>query len=88
MPAIGLIGPSGGLDDGEREAALSAGILPVRLSDGRLRTETAALAWAAWWSRRGLRAAVLGRIRCAGAGWGPGRGPGVTGGLTLGGARP
>jgi 16S rRNA (uracil1498-N3)-methyltransferase len=49
-PAIGLVGPSGGLDDGERRAALAAGFRPLRLSDARLRTETAALAWAAWWS--------------------------------------
>jgi len=49
-PAIGLVGPSGGLDDGEREAALAAGFQLVRLSAARLRTETAALAWAVWWS--------------------------------------
>jgi 16S rRNA (uracil1498-N3)-methyltransferase len=48
--AIGLVGPSGGLDDGEREAAAAAGFRPVRLADARLRTETAALAWAACWS--------------------------------------
>ena len=52
-PAIGLIGPSGGLDDGETQAALVAGFQPLRLSDARLRTETAALAWAAWWSAGG-----------------------------------
>jgi 16S rRNA (uracil1498-N3)-methyltransferase len=49
-PAIGLVGPSGGLDDGELQAALVAGFHPLRLSDARLRTETAALAWAVWWS--------------------------------------
>jgi 16S rRNA (uracil1498-N3)-methyltransferase len=48
--SIGLIGPSGGLEDGERQAALVAGFQPLRLSDARLRTETAALAWGAWWS--------------------------------------
>jgi 16S rRNA (uracil1498-N3)-methyltransferase len=48
--AVGLVGPSGGLDDREREAALEAGFQPLRLSDARLRTETAALAWAVWWS--------------------------------------
>jgi 16S rRNA (uracil1498-N3)-methyltransferase len=47
---IGLVGPSGGLEDGERQAALAAGFQPLRLSDARLRTETAALAWAVWWS--------------------------------------
>jgi 16S rRNA (uracil1498-N3)-methyltransferase len=52
-PEIGLVGPSGGLDDGERQAALAAGFRPLRLSDARLRTETAALAWAVWWSGGG-----------------------------------
>lgn len=52
-PTIGLIGPSGGWDVGERESALSAGFRAVSLSDARLRTETAALAWAAWWSSSG-----------------------------------
>jgi 16S rRNA (uracil1498-N3)-methyltransferase len=52
-PAIGLVGPSGGLDDEERRAALVAGFQPLCLSDARLRTETAALAWAAWWSADG-----------------------------------
>jgi 16S rRNA (uracil1498-N3)-methyltransferase len=47
---IGLVGPASGLDDGERAAAQRSGFVPIRLSDGRLRTETAALAWAAWWS--------------------------------------
>ena len=50
MPGTGLVGPSGGLEQAERAAALAAGFLPVRLADARLRTETAALAWAAWWA--------------------------------------
>jgi 16S rRNA U1498 N3-methylase RsmE len=49
-PATGLIGPSGGLDGEEREAALRAGFRTIRLSEARLRTETAAVAWAAWWA--------------------------------------
>lgn len=53
-PAIGLVGPSGGLAEGERREALDAGFQPLRLSDARLRTETAALAWAAWWSAGGV----------------------------------
>ena len=53
-PAVGLVGPSGGLDDGERQAALAAGFQLLRLSDARLRTETAALAWAVWWSAGGV----------------------------------
>jgi 16S rRNA (uracil1498-N3)-methyltransferase len=48
--AVGLVGPSGGLADGERELALREGFLPVCLSDARLRAETAALAWGVWWS--------------------------------------
>jgi 16S rRNA (uracil1498-N3)-methyltransferase len=52
-PAVGLVGPSAGLDGEERKAALAAGFKPLRLSDARLRTETAALAWAAWWSAGG-----------------------------------
>ena len=48
--AIGLVGPSGGLDEEERQAALAAGFRLLRLADARLRTETAAVAWAAWWS--------------------------------------
>jgi len=52
-PVIGLIGPSGGFEEGEREAAVVAGFRPLRLSDARLRTETAAVAWSAWWSAGG-----------------------------------
>jgi 16S rRNA (uracil1498-N3)-methyltransferase len=52
-PAVGLVGPSGGLDDAEREAAVAAGFRAVCLSDARLRTETAALAWAARCSAAG-----------------------------------
>lgn len=50
---VALVGPAGGLDDGERAAAVRRGFVPILLSDGRLRTETAALAWAAWWSAGG-----------------------------------
>src|SRR5262245_57351856 len=48
--AVGLIGPSAGLSGPEREAALGAGFAPISFSDSRLRTETAAMAWACWWS--------------------------------------
>ena len=48
--AIGLIGPAGGLSESEREAVAQGGFVPICLSDSRLRTETAALAWACWWS--------------------------------------
>jgi 16S rRNA (uracil1498-N3)-methyltransferase len=50
MPGTGLIGPSAGLTGEEREMACKSGFVPIRLSDGRLRTETAALAWAVWWT--------------------------------------
>jgi 16S rRNA (uracil1498-N3)-methyltransferase len=46
-PGIGLavlIGPEGGLDDGERSLAEAAGFQPVRLGPRVLRTETAAIA--------------------------------------------
>jgi 16S rRNA (uracil1498-N3)-methyltransferase len=45
-PAIGAIGPSEGFAPGEEKLLLDSGFRPVRLSDGRLRTETAALALA------------------------------------------
>jgi 16S rRNA (uracil1498-N3)-methyltransferase len=38
-----LIGPEGGLDDGEIERAAAAGFTPVRLGPRVLRTETAGL---------------------------------------------
>jgi 16S rRNA (uracil1498-N3)-methyltransferase len=39
-----LIGPEGGLDDAEQQAAVGAGFMPVRLGPRVLRTETAAIA--------------------------------------------
>jgi 16S rRNA (uracil1498-N3)-methyltransferase len=48
--AIGLIGPASGLSPGESQRAREAGFQPISLSDGRLRTETAAVAWAGWWA--------------------------------------
>ncbi len=39
-----LVGPEGGLDEGEIEAALASGFQPLRLGPRVLRTETAALA--------------------------------------------
>jgi len=39
-----LVGPEGGLTDDERQAALAADFLPVRLGETTLRTETAAVA--------------------------------------------
>ena len=48
--AVGLVGPASGLTPGERELASRAGFRPISLADGRLRTETAAIAWAGWWA--------------------------------------
>ena len=49
--ALGAVGPSSGFDEQEKTLFQSLGFKPMCLSDGRLRTETAALAWAAWWAR-------------------------------------
>jgi len=38
-----LVGPEGGLDDGEVGAAHAAGFVPVRLGPRTLRTETASV---------------------------------------------
>jgi 16S rRNA (uracil1498-N3)-methyltransferase len=46
-PVTVLVGPEGGLTEGERLAALAAGYLPVALSPHTLRFETAAMAAAA-----------------------------------------
>ena len=54
---IGAIGPSGGFAARERERLGAAGFVPLRLSDGRLRTETAAISLAAWWAAAGPRRA-------------------------------
>ena len=48
--AVVLVGPAGGLTERERNVATQAGFTPVRLARARLRTETAALAWAARWT--------------------------------------
>jgi 16S rRNA (uracil1498-N3)-methyltransferase len=42
-----IVGPEGGLTEGEREAAVSAGYRPTALGSHTLRFETAALAAAA-----------------------------------------
>ena len=51
--AIGVVGPAPGLSPEESRALERAGFVPLRLADGVLRTETAALAWAAWWAAGG-----------------------------------
>jgi len=47
---VGLIGPAEGLEPEERRWALDSGFQPMKLGSNRLRCETAALAWAAWWA--------------------------------------
>lgn len=47
---VGLVGPAGGLSPSERRQVTEAGYIPISLSDARLRTETAAMALASWWS--------------------------------------
>ena len=47
---VGAIGPSCGFTTGERKCFEAAGFEPIRLADGRLRTETAAVSMAAWWA--------------------------------------
>jgi len=46
--SIGVIGPSQGLSRAEKTRLTEAGFEAMSLSDSRLRTETAALAWAIW----------------------------------------
>ncbi len=48
--SVGLIGPAAGLTPEEGALAAAAGFAPISLSDGRLRAETAAIAWACWWA--------------------------------------
>ena len=48
--SIVAVGPAEGFDAGERDSLVAAGFRPISLSDGRLRTETAAVSWASWWS--------------------------------------
>jgi 16S rRNA (uracil1498-N3)-methyltransferase len=50
---VGAIGPAGGFTHAESTSLEAARFVPMCLSDGRLRTETAALAWAAWWAAGG-----------------------------------
>jgi 16S rRNA (uracil1498-N3)-methyltransferase len=48
--SIGAVGPSGGFSPDEIALLQSAGFTPIPLASVRLRSETAALAWAAWWA--------------------------------------
>ncbi len=51
--SVGLIGPAPGLTWEELDLAQARGFKPIALSNNNLRTETAALAWAAWWAGSG-----------------------------------
>ncbi len=51
--SVGAIGPAAGLIEAERASLVAAGFEPIALADGRLRTETAAIAWAVWWAAGG-----------------------------------
>ncbi len=53
--AIGAIGPAGGFKVHERKRFEACGFVPICLADGRLRTETAALSWTAWWAAGGVQ---------------------------------
>jgi 16S rRNA (uracil1498-N3)-methyltransferase len=48
--SVAAIGPSSGFDDEEWTRLRDEGFEPISLSESRLRTETAALAWACWWA--------------------------------------
>ena len=57
---LGAVGPAAGFSPAERSALLTRGFQPMSLAAGRLRTETAALAWAAWWAGGGGSASSVG----------------------------
>lgn len=54
IPALSVaaIGPAPGFGPEERERFADRGFIPVRLGAARLRTETAAIAWASGWAAR------------------------------------
>jgi 16S rRNA (uracil1498-N3)-methyltransferase len=48
--SIAAVGPAEGFDFTELELLKNLGFRPISLSEARLRSETAAIAWAAWWA--------------------------------------
>jgi 16S rRNA (uracil1498-N3)-methyltransferase len=48
---VGVVGPSAGLSAAELTSLVSRGATLICLAASRLRTETAAICWAAWWAR-------------------------------------
>jgi len=49
---LAAVGPAAGFAPEEREGLIARGFRPLRLASARLRTETAALGWAALWAAR------------------------------------
>jgi 16S rRNA (uracil1498-N3)-methyltransferase len=47
---VGAIGPAEGFEPHEETSLIGRGFRVMMLADGRLRTETAAVAWASWWA--------------------------------------
>jgi 16S rRNA (uracil1498-N3)-methyltransferase len=47
---VGLVGPADGLTEQEKRFVTARGFHAMSLSENRLRTETAAVAWGAWWA--------------------------------------
>jgi 16S rRNA (uracil1498-N3)-methyltransferase len=47
---LGVVGPAEGLSEAERSSLEERGFSPISLAGSRLRTETAAVAWGAWWA--------------------------------------
>ena len=47
---LGVVGPAEGFTDAERAGLEERGFTAVSLAGSRLRTETAAVAWGAWWA--------------------------------------
>jgi 16S rRNA (uracil1498-N3)-methyltransferase len=48
--SAGIIGPAAGFSEAELASLRGRACRPIALADGRLRAETAALAWASWWA--------------------------------------
>ena len=57
--AVVLIGPAGGFSPAEKASIREPDFVPIALSDSRLRSETAAMAWACWWSGAGPAASSV-----------------------------
>jgi 16S rRNA (uracil1498-N3)-methyltransferase len=47
---VGAVGPAEGFTTAERASLEACGFAAMSLADGRLRCETAAIAWASWWA--------------------------------------